>query len=154
MMSLKRFRAMADSYGADLRRWPAERRTEAQALLDGSAQARAILDEARALDQAIEAAGRYEADRLGIAGEEDAALARLRAVVRARLAAPASPRRPAALGAWLQDAMVGQRSWFGMAAGGIAVIAGLMIGSMDLTPPAQDNLLSMLEPAPIAVLAE
>ena len=156
MMPLKHFRAMADSYGADLCRWPGERRAGAQALLECSAAARAILDEARQLDQAIEAAGRVEAERLGRADEQDTALTRLRAVVGARIAAPAAARRPVySFSVRLRDAVGGHLGWFGMtASGGIAVLAGLMIGSMDLTPPAQDNLLSMLEPAPIGALAE
>jgi hypothetical protein len=33
MLTLRRFRTMADSYGADLLRWPDGARAEAQALL-------------------------------------------------------------------------------------------------------------------------
>ena len=93
MLTLRRFRTMADSYGADLLRWPDGARAEAQALLKASPAARALLDEARTLDDAIEAAGASEDAVLWEPDGQDAALARLRSGVEARIVASAE-RRP------------------------------------------------------------
>jgi len=160
---LERFRALAESYGAALERWPAEARGEAAALLRESAEARAILGEARVLDEAIAAASR-EGDAVlwAAAGGRDAALARLRSGVEARIAAGA---RAPARGAWRRRwdwvagwavSSVGLR-WAGAAAGGgVAVAAGLLIGAMYAAGPATaaDNVFAILQPAPIHILAE
>ena len=91
MLTLRRFRTMADSYGADLLRWPDGARAEAQALLNASPAARALLDEARTLDHAIEAAGASEDAVLWeLLTGQDAAMARLRSGVEARIAASES----------------------------------------------------------------
>ena len=91
MLTLRRFRTMADSYGADLLRWPDGARAEAQALLKASPAARALLDEARTLDDAIEAAGASEDAVLWEPDGQDAAMARLRSGVE-----PGSPHRQSA----------------------------------------------------------
>ena len=41
-----------------------------------------------------------------------------------------------------------------MAAGGIALIAGLWVGGMHTTTPAAGTMLTLLQPAPLSVLAE
>ena len=71
------------SYGADLQRWPEEARRDAQALLDHSAEAGVLFDEARTLDQAIDQATIREDALLWPPGERDAALDRLRSGVEA-----------------------------------------------------------------------
>ena len=91
MLTLGRFRRLAASYGADLQRWPEEARRDAQALLDHSAEAGVLFDEARTLDQAIDQATIREDALLWPPGERDAALDRLRSGVEARLASPAGP---------------------------------------------------------------
>jgi len=53
-ISLERFSALADAYGADLRRWPEADRAAAQALAQESAPARALLAEADALDAVLD----------------------------------------------------------------------------------------------------
>ncbi len=50
------FAAALDRHGADPARWPQALRGRAPALLESSAQARALLDEARRLDAALDAA--------------------------------------------------------------------------------------------------
>lgn len=50
------FGALAAAWGADIRRWPAERRAAAEALAAGSPSAAALLTEAGRLDRAIAAA--------------------------------------------------------------------------------------------------
>jgi anti-sigma-K factor RskA len=52
-MSEQRFAELAGSYGAAIARWPASEREAAGALLRHSAQARAVLDDARELDAAF-----------------------------------------------------------------------------------------------------
>jgi hypothetical protein len=161
MLSLRRFEALAASYGADLQRWPEETRRPAQALLDTSAAAHALLAEARALDEAIEAESRHEASAPWRSGEQAAALASLRAAVASRIA-PLTPGRRSPrwrLGRIADGAIGGlnaaRMAWLGMATGSAsAVAAGLLIGSLSVTPPNPDNLLAMLQPSPIHLFGE
>jgi hypothetical protein len=157
MLTLRRFKAMADSYGSDLQRWPEEVRAEASSLLDASPQARAVLVAERALDDAIAAASADETARLLQPDAQVAALARVRAAVGAQIAASAAPRRFG----W-RLAAGGQRMlrdlhlrWVGIAAaGGFAVLAGLLLGGMYASQPAPDVVLAMLQPAPFHILAD
>jgi hypothetical protein len=52
-MDLDRFRALADAYGGDLRRWPAAERAAAAALRDADAGARALLDAEAGFDHLL-----------------------------------------------------------------------------------------------------
>lgn len=52
-MDMDRFRVLADAYGGDLRRWPTEDRAGAEALRDGSAEARALLDDEAGFDHLL-----------------------------------------------------------------------------------------------------
>ena len=160
MLTLRQFKALVDSYGADWRRWPDNVREQAQALAERSAKARSWLAQARELDAAIAAAraedGAESAERVAA----DAALAHLRRRVSARIASTAQQsgkfRAP-----WIAAAMAAMRSpdlglaqvgSLGLAA--IAVIAGLLLGGLSLSAPASEALLSMLEPSPIHFLAD
>jgi hypothetical protein len=153
MMTLRRFTALAAAYGADLRRWPDAVRGRAEALLASSPEARAALEEARTLDRQIAAA------RKPLPEGQDAALARLRAGVAARIAAP-PPRPPVAL--WTgrasaaRDALRSwQPRWTGvLAGGGIAIIAGLAIGALYPAEPEGEGLMTVLQPAPIQMFAD
>ncbi|MEQ8326784.1 hypothetical protein [Parvibaculum sp.] len=49
-ITLKRFAGIVDAYGASPRRWPDDERASAEALVAASAEARALLAEAAALD--------------------------------------------------------------------------------------------------------
>ena len=152
MLTLRRFKALTRSYGADLRRWPEATRADAKALLASSPLARALHDEARTLDDAFETAN-LGARAAFPRDAQEAALARVRAGVAARIARPrpeAGPRR-----AWSRIRRgAGDPAWAGMMAGGIAIVAGLMVGTLFTTEPEAENLMSILQPAPIYTLAE
>jgi hypothetical protein len=159
MMSLGRFRDLVGSYGADSLRWPQDLRDDAQALLRRSAEAREILEQERMLDASITAAAAQEDARLAQRTGSDEALDRLRSGVAARIAASAAPA-PDRRSAWTLFRSLGQLLtprlyWAGMAAGGtIAIVAGLLIGATYAAAPAPDAVLSMLQPAPIVILAD
>jgi hypothetical protein len=55
-MELADFTRLVEAYGADPKRWPAERRGDALALMKSDPGAAAILDEARSLDEVLDAA--------------------------------------------------------------------------------------------------
>lgn len=159
MLTLARFRELADSYGGHLPRWPREERGEAQALLNVSPAARALLDEARALDDVIAAASARSNAQARRISEDETALARLRAGVAVRIAAPVPKHRPAS---WpFVRASAGRANeylsalfiWGSMATGSsLAVIAGFLIGAFYASAPASDAVFSMLQP--IHILAE
>lgn len=159
MITLKRFRALIDSYGGDLRRWPEMERAGMQELLDRSAEARALLEEVRQVDRAIMSAAAHEDTVLWPAGEQDAALARLRLGVAVQIAQKTLVERHAHTSftlSWL--APLSMRG-LGMATGGgFAVAAGLVIGLTYAASPTPvsgtDTVLAMLQPAPIPMLAE
>ena len=54
-MKAERLQALADAYGADLRRWPADQRAFAESLVAADPAARVLLDEAAALDALLDA---------------------------------------------------------------------------------------------------
>jgi drug/metabolite transporter (DMT)-like permease len=145
MLTLRRFRAMARSYGSDLRRWPAELRPAALALLEADPQARAIVDKERALDGAIAIAGKHFDEALGQPGDA-AMIARLRSGVAARIATQRSAQRRY----WTPPRYL---QWFGMATGcGLAIAAGLVIGSLYAASPGNDPVLALLQPTPLRTL--
>ncbi|HVY17841.1 MAG TPA: hypothetical protein VHB27_21660 [Rhodopila sp.] len=159
MLSLKRFTSLANSYGADPARWPAETRADAQALIAASAEARAVLSAARAEDVMIGAARRREEAMLWRPGEQDAALARLRSGVADRIAASPSPRPGQARHGWgmVSDGSLlrMQLGWFGLAAsGGFAVAAGLLIGSLFSAAPNPTDLLAVFQATPIHIIVD
>lgn len=84
-ISLERFAAIVDAYGASPMRWPADERGAAEALLAISADARALLDEARMLDGVLAAAP--------VEAPSDALVARLMAA-RPRPATPVPAGKP------------------------------------------------------------
>ncbi len=157
MLTPGRFREMADSYGGDLERWPQEVRGDAQALLNVSSQARALLSEARALDDAIAAASARRNAAAQRISEDDEALARLRSGVAARIAMPMPAHR---LPGWyLAHAPSGANGrvsaglvWAGMATSSLAIAVGFLVGALYASAPASDAVLGMLQP--IHILAE
>ena len=54
-MTRERFEYLADAYGGDLRRWPADQRAFAESLVAADPAARVLLDEAAALDALLDA---------------------------------------------------------------------------------------------------
>jgi hypothetical protein len=159
MLSLKRFKMMTESYGADLQRWPKEMRGDSEALLNVSAQARLLHAEAQTLDALIMAAGAQEQAMLWPPGEQASALARLRAGVAVRLASPTGRQSTDWFLRWIPSEKVHRgmipmnRSWLGLTLGsGFAIVAGLLIGSLSAVAPPQHNVLAMLQTAPLAIL--
>lgn len=153
MMTLKRFRALADSYGGDLQRWPQQERPQAQALLDSSAQAQAIIAAARQLDEAITAAGAARSESLWSGDRPEAALVRLRNTVAARI----TPRIAAVRGAPARASRGARRrvGWIGLAtAAGVAAVAGIALGVIYSPTVSPQDLLVLLQPAPIQLLSD
>jgi len=155
-MTPSRFGTLARSYGADLRRWPEGLRGEAEALLKDSLEARALFDEARALDDALSAVRAREDNRPAQRAMQDAALIRLRLGVDARIAALSADRRGmpmrAESGRW-RDFL--RPRWLGLAtSGGLAVMAGLFIGALDVPAASPDFVQMMLQPGPITIFTE
>jgi hypothetical protein len=160
MLTLKQFTAMADSYGADLQRWPEDVRGEAEALFSSSHRARMVLSQVRTLDTAIELASVQEESELWNPDDQDAALARLRSNVAARIASSSGSQNTdrlhvSALPKKLHWAALPRLGWLGLVgSGGIAIVAGLMIGIAYSSPSRPDNLLTMLQPTLIQILAD
>jgi hypothetical protein len=158
MLSLKRFASLASSYGADLERWPAERHADARELLAASPEVQAIFAAVRAEDRAIGAARRREEGALWHPGEQDAALARLRSGVAARIASPPAIRSGHVWSGWLPPV----RNWvlphlgsLGFAtSGGVALMAGLLIGSLSGAAPAPTSVLAAFQATPLHILAD
>lgn len=157
MLSFKRFASLAQSFGADLERWPAEARADARALLAASAEARAIFAAAHAEDVAIGAARQREEQALWRSDDQDAALARLRSGVGARITSlPATRQRRALLGwslAAIRDLVSPRRGWLGLAtSGGVAVVTGFLIGSLPVATPAPVSVLAAFQAMPLHML--
>lgn len=158
MMTLRRFRTLAASYGADLQRWPESLRRQACDWLDSSAEAQAIMSRARELDEAIAAAGAARDAHHWDGKSAAAALHRLRQNVSARIQHPPLGGAPKFDGI---DARTGNRQrprhvgWVGLAtAAGLAVVVGLTLGifySPSVQPP---DVTALLQPAPLQLLTD
>jgi hypothetical protein len=160
-MKMTRFQALVLSYGAQLQRWPDSERSEAEALLAVSAQARRIVDEALVLDKALEYASDKWTSEGWQAEEQDAALANLRSVVASRIARPPYARQVRAqpetstLQGWVLLARALRHGGWGLAtSGALAVAIGIFVGWMQAPQPEPVNVISMLESAPIRMLAQ
>lgn len=149
MMTLERFRTLADSYGADLQRWPEPLRLQARALLESSTQAREIIALAAELDEAITVAGRAHRESLWSGDRPEAALVRLRNGVAARIGVKA------AAGTTTRAAHHGPRRmrWLSLAtAASVAIVAGVLLGIRYPPMASQQDLLALLQPVPIQLL--
>jgi hypothetical protein len=161
MLTLRRFEELVDTYGADLRRWPEELRADGRALMSVSPEARALLPDAQALDDVIEAARSADDALRWRPGEQEMALVRLRAGVAARIAASPAPLPSRERFAWW-PAVLGRRvgsprlRLIGLAAGGaFAIVGGLLLGATyESAPPPTGVLTSLLQPAAIGTLAD
>lgn len=161
MLTLRRFRAMTESYGADLRRWPPELLHEAEALLKVSDEARALVGAAQSIDEAIEALMALEDAAHQRSVEADAALARLRSSVAARIVASAAQNQGALrfrsrIVNCTRQPRADRFLSLGMAAAtGCAILAGLLIGSTYGPEPASNSALAaVLQSAPIHILSD
>ncbi len=153
-MRMRRFRALLASYGAEPALWPDAERVAAQALLAVSAEARALAETERGLDLALHAAAARTTARVPPSESEDAALARLRSGIAARvtpLAAMPPPRRmhlPLRL-AGGGAVLSGRHLAFGALAG-VSMLAGLSIGTLDAVPSAGGpGIVGLLQAAPV-----
>lgn len=104
-MTIERLKALAEAYGADLRRWPASERPFAESLVATDPAARAALDEAAALDVLLDASPRPTPS----------------AVLAARILAAAPKAREA-------RAHLGRIFWFLGAGWAAAACAGVVAG--------------------------
>jgi len=160
MMTLKRFEALAESYGGQLWRWPEDSRSDAEVLLTSSGEAREILARARMLDEALGAAARPDLTRDAADASEAAAVARLRSAVAMRLEAPSNRRRRGQFLAWLvssisAEAFGSNRRWVGVAAcGAVVVVAGVMTGLLYEPPRTSPNVLAILQPEPMQIFSD
>jgi hypothetical protein len=157
MMTLKRFRTLADSYGGDLQRWPERMRPQARALLDTSAEARQIIGRAGKLDEVIAAAEGAHSEHLWSGDRADAVLERLRNRVATRIA-PTRPATAIRAVSLLRTPLGTPRRvrWIGLAtAASVAIVAGLVLG-IRYSPAAarQDDLSALLQPSPIQLPAD
>ncbi|HEX5461808.1 MAG TPA: hypothetical protein VFX20_17725 [Steroidobacteraceae bacterium] len=158
MMTLRRFRTLADSYGADLQRWPQRLRGRALALLDSSVEAQAVISRAKELDDIIAAARAARLERLWGGESADAALHRLQKNVSERIRRPPSGgvtalhgMRPRAAGHYRPR----PAEWIGLVtAASLAVIAGLALGILSSPSAPQEDLTALLQPAPLQVLTD
>ena len=157
MLTLKQLTALADIYGADLRRWPEAERAGVAPLLQVSPAARQVMRDAAEMDQLIQQASAADSDDDFGLGEEQAALARLRSGVSARIATPLMPGMgPSVMRAFVpagggmvlaQQRMARLGMMLGLA---LTVSAGIWIGGMPLSPAGPVDLTAVLQPAPFA----
>lgn len=107
VLTLTRFRALAEAYGSDLGRWPEGEREAARELLERSAEARELLAAERSLDEAFASLAAPPLppglqERLARVPDEVRAPRRLLRLPRRTLVAPALGwAAAAALGLWL-----------------------------------------------------
>ena len=161
MLTPGRFRKLAAAYGGDLQRWPEAFRAQAETLLRTSAEGRALLAQAQALDTAIHEAAQAEQAILwraanGSAAREQAALARIRRHVGERIAAANANHQPGTrISGSPSGALFPRVGWIGLAtAGTLAVVAGLLLGFIYTPASTPDTLLVSLQPAPLHMLAD
>ncbi len=155
MMTLKRFKALADSYGSDLLRWPEQVRSRARALRDSSAAAREIIARARELDEAIAAAAAARSESLWSGEPPEAAAVRLRNGVAARIS-PVNPAMASGRTSIRTASRARRRpGWIGLAtAASVAIVAGVALGVLYSQGAANQDLLALLQPSPIQLLSD
>lgn len=155
MMTLKRFKALADSYGGDLQRWPERVRPQARALLDSSPEAESIIASARELDEAITAAAAQRSESLWSGDRRKAAMVRLRNGVAAQIA-PANPEMtPGRTSIRIVRKTPRRFGWISLAtAASVAIIAGVVLGVFYSPGASNQDLLALLQPSPIQLLTD
>ncbi|MDQ1155548.1 hypothetical protein [Brevundimonas sp. SORGH_AS_0993] len=106
-MRIEQLQVLAEAYGGDLRRWPADQRAFAEGLIAADPAARVVLEEAAALDALLDAS-------LAVSPSADLTARVLRAAPRARV--KSRPRRAA----WFMGA-----GWAAAACAGVVAGVGL-----------------------------
>jgi hypothetical protein len=153
VLSLRKFRQLAAAYGADLERWPEQRRNAARQLLEVSAAARSLLSAERELDEALGRVSAQADARSGSADEAEAALLRIRARVAAQLTASAAT----ACRRWRVQPLAGfsRSRWLTVGTlAGAAALAGVLLGVFNPWPAATPDLLGMLQADSISLWAQ
>ena len=92
-LTVERFESLLEAYGGNLARWPASHVLAAQGLLQGSAEARARLADAVALDRVIDKASNPDPRRLRALADRIVAAAASEASRREATGQPASEQR-------------------------------------------------------------
>lgn len=155
MMTLKRFKSLADSYGADLQRWPERVRPQARALLDSSPEAQEIIARAGELDAAITAAAAARSESLWSGDRPEAALVRLRNGVASQINPANSAMTPGRSSIRTVRRTPRRLGWIGLAtAASVAIVAGFALGILYSQGPSSQDLLALLQPSPIQLLAD
>ena len=114
MMNLERFRELMDAYGGDPRRWPPMERGPAAELLAASAEARAMLAEAAALDRLLDGAP----SMAPVALDAERLIAHVTAAAQDRPSfRPVGGMRPASRGLWLRAASLAAATVLGFVVG-------------------------------------
>ncbi|MBI1179853.1 MAG: hypothetical protein GC201_04795 [Alphaproteobacteria bacterium] len=118
-MNIEEFERLVNAWGGDSARWPEQERTQAAALLERSAEARALRETAAALDAVLASAAAPEAN------------ARLRESI---MAVPGRTRQQRRAGRWFRLGASGVLPRFvGLAA---AMLLGFYVGTTSLLAPA------------------
>jgi hypothetical protein len=130
-MTLERFAALLESYGAEERRWPDAERAPAAALLAASPAARTLRDEARRLDELLDES------------VVDDPVPALRAAILATVPAPpAQPQRRVRAGhvrtRWWTALWADMGGWRPAGALAAALVLGLFSGGALLGSPADE----------------
>jgi len=115
-MDRTRLGELAETYGADWRRWPEAERDAARALLATDPAAERLLFEARQLDAALDLAPRLEVS------------AALRARVIAAAPRPVTGRFAGLRAGWRRSGAPGRSVWLSGMGVAAAVCAGLLVG--------------------------
>lgn len=155
MMTRKRFKALADSYGADLQRWPERVRPKARALLDSSPDAQQIIARARELDEAITAAAVARSESLWSGDRPEAALVRLRNGVATQIAPANSAMTPGRTSIRTVRTTPRRLGWISLATvASVAIVAGVALGILYSPGASNQDLLALLQPSPIQLLSD
>ena len=157
MMRMRRFKALLASYGTEPSLWPEAERASAQALLASSAEGRALAEAEGTVDLALHAAARRTAYRPPPDEGEEAALARLRAGVAARITPSTTPVRPSWIPTPLRlvpsSAVLSGRHFAFGALASVSILSGLSIGMLEAVPlTGAPGIVVLLQAAPIAGL--
>ena len=126
--ALARLQALLDTYGAAERRWPADQRDSARALISASAEAREAVRQAAALDRAL--------DSVAEPPHSPALQRRLAALDPTAAVAPAATWRTTAFDA-LRQYLAGRPA--AMAVSAMAgLVVGVLVGTQLVVPPPPD----------------
>jgi hypothetical protein len=125
MMTLQRFKDLVEAYGAEPARWPEDERIAALELLERSAEARAAMEEAQALDRLLDLSPSTA----------------VTPALQERILAALPPRSQSAsgVGAFLVSLLPGRPAWVPAAALALSLALGLGVGTFAPTLAGLDD---------------